>query len=528
LPASRDPDALLAAGDSALERRELPEAAQAYRMAAEASADERLAEQAARIAFENQQMRETALASERWLELNPTSEQAHRYAGVSALRLHRLDEAEEHFDFLLTSAYISPAAGFLALLPVISGEGTGPDVTELFRRLSARHPEVAEGYHVVATAALRSDNFAMGLKYAEEAVGRAPYWVPAKMTLARAQIASGRDKEGLETARSLAMAENADVATRLEYALLLAGYGQESEARALLQPMATGPTVIPGAIRALGVLDLQSGNLDGANARFDELLSTGASSYEALYYLGNVAEQREDTERAIRYYTRVSTGDRALAAQSRVARIKAKQAGVDAGLAHLDEFERSQPQLGPEIVAARAGLLSANDDEKRALEVLDAGISQYPDSLDLRTSRAFLYERIDKVDASIRELRQLLEERPGDAVVLNALGYTLADRTRSHEEAYRYIGAALEQTPDNVAVLDSMGWVLHKLGRDEEALAFLKRALAEGSDPEIDLHLGEVQWALGQKEAARLTWQDGLKRYPENEQLRERLESARP
>jgi tetratricopeptide (TPR) repeat protein len=324
------------------------------------------------------------------------------------------------------------------------------------------------------------------------------------------------------------MAENADIATRLEYALLLAGYGQEDEARALLKPMATGPTVIPGAIRALGVLDLQRGDLDGASARFDELLSTGSSSYEALYYLGNVAEQRDDTERALRYYTRVTTGDLALAAQSRVARIKAKQSGVDAGLAHLDEFARAQPQLGPEIVAARSGLLSANADDERALEVLDAGISQYPDSLDLHTARAFLYERTDKVDASIHELRKLLEDRPGDAVVLNALGYTLADRTRSYEEAHRYISAALEQTPDNVAVLDSMGWVLHKMGRHEEALPYLKRALEEGNDPEIYLHLGEVQWSVGQKDAARATWEEGLKRYPENARLRARLESARP
>ena len=48
----------------------------------------------------------------------------------------------------------------------------------------------------------------------------------------------------------------------------------------------------------------------------------------------------------------------------------------------------------------------------------------------LRMARIFLYERMGKVDASIRELRALLAERPGDAVVQNALGYTLADHTR--------------------------------------------------------------------------------------------------
>src|SRR5690606_17735295 len=126
------PEVLLADGDGALERNELPEAARAYRLAAEASEDEAIAEQATRTAFDHSQMREAALAADRWLALNPTSEQARRYAGVAALELHRLDVAEEHFAQLLASgAYISPAAGFLALLPVVSDHGTAPDVTEL-------------------------------------------------------------------------------------------------------------------------------------------------------------------------------------------------------------------------------------------------------------------------------------------------------------------------------------------------------------------------------------------------------------
>ena len=44
--------------------------------------------------------------------MNPTSENAHRYAGIIALKLHRLDEAEEPVGYLLDTIYISPAAGF--------------------------------------------------------------------------------------------------------------------------------------------------------------------------------------------------------------------------------------------------------------------------------------------------------------------------------------------------------------------------------------------------------------------------------
>jgi Flp pilus assembly protein TadD len=211
-----------------------------------------------------------------------------------------------------------------------------------------------------------------------------------------------------------------------------------------------------------------------------------------------------------------------------VARIKAEQSGVEAGLAHLDEFARAQPGLGPDIVAARAGLVSGLGDEKRSLQILDAGLVQYPDSVDLRMARVFAYERAGHGDAAVRDLRQLLRERPGDAVVQNALGYSLADQNRQLDEAHDLIAAALAQTPDSAAVLDSMGWVLFRKGRSAEALPYLERARQSGDDAELDLHLGEVQWALGDHAAARKTWQEGLERRPDATELKERLERAGP
>jgi len=524
--AAKTPEAWLADADAALERSELPEAARAYRKAAEASEDEAVAEQATRAAFDHSQMREAALAADRWLVLNATSEQARRYAGVAALELHRLDVAEEHFAQLIATAYISPAAGFLALLPVVADHGTAPDVTELFRRLVARHPEVAEGHYVLGSAALRSENFGLATSSARRATEIAKYWAPARMLLARALIASGDEQAGLDAARDLVMAPDADVATHLEYALLLATTERDEEARAMLTPYASGTTVIPGAVRGLGVLELQRGDLDAAARRFEDLLSTGAQSYEALYFLGNIADRRDETERALRYYSRVSGGEYALAAQGRVARIKAEKSGLDAGLTHLEDFARGHPQRGPDVVAARAGLASSLGDARRALAILDAGLAQYPDSLDLRMARVFAYERAGNSDAAIRDLRQLLRERPGDAVVQNALGYTLADRRRSLDEAAMLVAAALEQTPDSAAVIDSMGWVLFRQGRLQEALTHLQRARELGDDPEIDLHLGEVQWALGEQAAARQTWRQGLERRPDDARLKERLERA--
>ncbi len=525
-PPGATSESLIAAAEAALQQGRLPEAARAYREAAQRSDDEQVAEQATRMAFDNHQLREAARAAERWLEINPTSENAHRYAGIAALKLHRLDEAERQFANLLETVYISPGAGFLALAPVIGGEGVPTDVMELFRRLSARHPNVAEGYYALGSAALRADSYASAQAAAAAAVAKAPYWRPAQMLLARTLIANGKEAEGLAMARDLVTAPGSDIGTHLEYAMLLAATGHDEEARAVLTPYASGDTVIPAAVRALGAMNLDAGDLDAASRLFEDLLSTGAQSYEALYYMGVIAERRSDTERALRYYSRVSAGDYVLAAQQRVARIKADQSGVEAGLAHLDELARGQPQLAPDVVASKAALLSLKGDDKRAGQVLDEGLARFPDVLDLRMSRIFFYERTGKEDAAIRDLRALLAERPGDSTVQNALGYTLADHDRDLVEARQLITAALAQAPDNVATLDSMGWLLYREKRFPEALQFLERARKSDADPEIDLHLGEVQWAMGDADAARKTWAAGLERAPENEKLRQRLERA--
>ena len=96
------------------------------------------------------------------------------------------------------------------------------------------------------------------------------------------------------------------------------------------------------------------------------------------------------------------------------------------------------------------------------------------------------------------------------------------------DEAAALVQQALQQTPDSAAVLDSMGWALHKQGKHSEAIDYLERARKSGADPEIDLHLGEVQWDMDQKTAARETWKKALERWPDDERLKERLERAGP
>jgi tetratricopeptide (TPR) repeat protein len=113
-------------------------------------------------------------------------------------------------------------------------------------------------------------------------------------------------------------------------------------------------------------------------------------------------------------------------------------------------------------------------------------------------------------------------------VALNALGYTLANRTGRHGEAYRLIRRALEREPKNAAIQDSYGWIFYRQGLLGEARSYLQLAWSQFPDPEIAAHLGEVMWKQGDHESARRLWADALEKNPASQSLKDTMSRFLP
>lgn len=519
-----DPNALVLGAEVALQRNQYREAARAYVRAAQLASDEQLAEQATRVAYEHHQWTLVLTAAERWLELNQTNEEARRFAGFAALHLYQIDRAAEHLGFLLDTAFINPQAGFLALLPQLSEEGSAAGTTAVLQKLVQKYPALTEAHYALGRSAMQSDNFALALTHAQKAHELGPFWSPAGLLLGQVQMIRGDAETGLKTAREVIQRDGQD-SYRLEYALMLLQSGRDKEGRAELTALASSESAAAVAERALADIDFQLGDREAAKQRYSALLSSGRYVYEALFYLGAIAELRESWDEAVQIYGRVTSGEMAVAAQSRAALIKMRRTGIKEGLAHLEEFGSTRPQYALDIITARANLLANSGDRSGALIVLDQALEEYPDSAELRFARIFQLEAAERVDQSIAELRKLVADRPADPAATNALGYTLVDRTRNHKEGMQLIAQALAETPDNGAVLDSMGWAMHRQKRNDEALDYLQRAKRRINDAEVDLHLAEVLIALNRKEEASATLKEALERYPDNAKVHKRLQS---
>ncbi|MGH8091557.1 MAG: tetratricopeptide repeat protein, partial [Rudaea sp.] len=251
-----------------------------------------------------------------------------------------------------------------------------------------------------------------------------------------------------------------------------------------------------------------------------------------LNLLGELAELLERKSEALAWYEKVPTYDEHWSqAQLRTA-LLLDQTGHTAQA--LDLLHQLQARTGDDdrlvgdTFLMEAEILDKHQRGAEAVAVYDRGLQVLPDDPRLLYARALLNGDLDRIDASVRDLRRLLALQPGNADALNALGYTLADRTKDQTEALTLIEKALTLKPNEPAIIDSMGWVQYRLGHLEQAVDRLRTAYAKQPDPEIAAHLGEVLWVSGQKDEAKKIWAQGQKKDAKNKVLLEtmkRLES---
>ena len=128
----------------------------------------------------------------------------------------------------------------------------------------------------------------------------------------------------------------------------------------------------------------------------------------------------------------------------------------------------------------------------------------------MRYQIALIQDKAGLARESVRSFENLLKDRPEDASLLNALGYSLADRNQKLPRAETLIRKALDASPDNPAFLDSLGWVRFRRGDIPGALPHLERAYRIFPDPEIASHWGELLWVSGKQAEARALWARSL------------------
>ena len=516
-------------GELAVERQQFALAAPHLYRSAHLANDWVAAERAMKVAMLAGDLELAQRAGKLWAELAPQDPSARQLLVILNLRLEEESAALPHLIELVALADAAEEGqdGFMQAMSAVLQDRNYAQAERLLQQLADHYPERVEGEYVLALVAMMQQQYAVAAERVEWVLAHAPEMAQAFALLARIRIAQEQQAEALEVlAKGVnRLPENAML--RTAYARLLLESGEVEAAyrqyQRLLELAGEGGYETRFT---LGTLALRLDWREQAVEWFEGLYQDNHKRGESAFYLGWIAEEAGEVEQALGWYRRVRSGQVRNDAFLRMAGMVAaedlasarqmlRQLRLDAD--SLEEERRNWLIEGS--LVARYG-----SDPEEVYRHYDEALEHLKDDPELLYARAMFAVERDELDILERDLRRILANDPDHANALNALGYTLADRTDRYQEAYRYIARALELLPDSAAVKDSMGWVYFRLGELEQAEHYLREAFAKKRDAEIAAHLGELLWITGREEEALEVWQVGAEADPESDYLRNTLE----
>ncbi len=489
-----------------------------YLEVAEETRDPGAAERAVSIAVFARDEERGIKAARLWTEVSPSNLDARRVYGALLMRAGRIDQAVNELNFIVAPPN-DTADRFALIGDMLARERDQEGAAQVMERIVQLHPDNVNATFALAQLLGRSGSFDRSLELLDQLLRAEPGDERALIYQARILQREGRTTEALGAMSRYLEYRPDSNDVRMTYARLLVDAKRYEEARQQFELLSKQNPEDGDVAYALGLLLLQTNRYDEATVQFERLVALNERVDAAHYYLGQIAESKNDAVAALGSYGRVDRGDHYLNAQIRIGVILAEQGEMRKARAQLHGIRVSNQQEAVRVYRSEADILARADRLSDAMSVYDSALEEYPGNSDLLYARAMLAEKLDMIDVLERDLREILSREPNNADALNALGYTLADRTDRYEEALELVKQAYELRPDDHYIVDSMGWIMYRLGRYEEALKYLRRALELNNDPEVAAHLGEVLWVMGNKAEARKIWNSALESTPDDERL---------
>ncbi len=502
--------------------------ASTYYEVAQRTRDYRVARRATRIAVYARENSIALKAALLWVELEPQSGEAHKSVAALLISAGKSEQARPHLMQLLQQQRQDSNHGYLLVATLLANDPQGERALATMGELVSGEPDNPHAIYAHAYLANQLGELRTAQQLLQKLLRLRPKHTQGLILHARVMHAQGQTEASLQSMKRALKSSPDNHQLRLTYARMLIDARRFKEARRQFTRLSKIEPDDVDVRYALGLLALESGDLDEAEQHFSRLLGQRQREEESRFAMGQIAEARKQYDKAIDWYSSIAQGERYIEAQLQAARLIAQQRGMEPARTYLHELETQNDAERAQLYLVEGELLSDAGQHQAAIKVFDQGLKQHPGDIDLLYARALTAEKIDRLDILERDLKAILKRDPNHVQTLNALGYTLADRTQRFEEAYDYIRRAYHQRPDDSAILDSMGWILYRMGRLEEALEFLRRAAVKQQDGEIAAHLGEVLWMSGNQEEARRIWDRALKFAPQHPILQRTIKRFTP
>jgi tetratricopeptide (TPR) repeat protein len=516
-------------GEIAGQRGQIGISLENYMELARTTRDPKVVERATQIAIYARNETAANESATLWAELDPHNPDAHQVLAAMALRRGDIEATLDHLREILEYSEGDPNRNLWLIASLLGREEDKPQVMTVMERLLEERKDNPQAVFAFANIAARMGETDRALELLELSLKLEPGNDAVALGYITLLQRLERAEEALDwLEKRLADKKADDFNIRLAYARLLTDVQRFDEARRQFEMLAVNSPENSDVIYALGLLYLQANRLDDAETQFKRLVEQNERFYNAKYYLGRIAEEREDFDAASTWYRSVAGDENFFDAQVRLVLLQARDGELEEALKNLRAIQAPSPQQKALLIQAEGDLLNSEKRHAEALAVYDKALADGEYNPDLLYARAMTAEKLGRIDLLEKDLREIISRDPKNVQALNALGYTLADRTERYAEAFELIEQALALSPNDFFIVDSMGWVMYRMGRHEEALEYLQKALKQREDPEIAAHLYEVLWVMGKQDEANKVWETAKQSNPDSDLLNHVKERLNP
>lgn len=456
-----------------------------------------------------------------WAKNAPDNLEAQRAAAIQLARAGRYDESMVFMEKVLQGQG-DTHFDFLALSAADTDPDTRAGLLQSFDRLLVKYPDNGQLLFGKALLLQQDGHPDTALKLLEDQKAATHDVAPL---LLRARLLQGmkRGDEAVPLLEKGIKQHPDDKRLRLAYARLLVEQNRLDDAKVEFASLVQQFPDDNDLRFSLALVCLEAQEWQEAIGYLNDLVERNSHVDAAHFNLGRAYEELNQKDNAVQEFALVGPGNDYLPAQLRQANILFDSGRSSEAAKLLAEARDSQPDYAIQLYLIEVEAQSSRQHYDDAWAIIQKALKQYPDDLNLLYTRAMLAEKRNDLAQLEKDLRTILSREPDNSMALNALGYTLVDRTTRYSEGRDLIQKAHKLSPDDPAILDSLGWANYRTGNLNEAENLLRQALERFPDAEVAAHLGEVLWANGKQAEAKKVWAAAQKEQPDNTILRETL-----
>jgi len=484
-----------------------------------------LAAELATIYIKTGQHQKAVELCEKSLQANPGSVELHLLLGGLYLEKKDKPGAEKQFQSAI-KLDPSNAESYLYIAVIYMESKRYDEALKSLQAILKISPENILASYYTAKVYMDMKSYGEAEKWLKKTIALKPSFESAWLDLGGLYELENKNTQAIETYRNYSAMHPSRLDIKLRLAKAYLRIQDFGEASAILEEVHRQDSSNREVRFTLGLSHFfKNENIDRAIQEFSSLLDEDPKDERARYFLASSYEEKKVYDQAMEEFQKIPADSELYDdALIHMAGILKKTGKAEQAIAMMSEAIKSSGKE-PGMYAYLSSLYQDEKKFKEAEEIVNKGLSLFPNNPDLHYRLGAVYEGMNRFPESIKEMEQVLKIDPNNADAMNFIGYSYVERGVNLDKAEELINKAHNLKPKSGYIIDSLGWLYFRQDKFDMAIKYLREAAALlPDDPTVLEHLGDASAKSGQKKEAVEAYKKALQLNPTNQGLQKKIE----